>query len=55
MAERSVSEQIINGFIENVEKAGIIDKAHLVKLKAVLDSDKTKKVDILEAIGGREE
>jgi len=55
MVEKSISEQIIDGFIKNVEKAQIISEDSLTRLKMVLDSDKPKKADILEAIGGQNE
>jgi len=50
MPETSISEQIVNEFIESVEKSEIIDGDRLAILKTVLNSDKPKKADILEAI-----
>ena len=52
--EKSISEQIIDEFIDNIEKAEIIDNESLTRMKAALGSDKPKKADILKAIGGSE-
>ncbi len=52
MSEKPISEQIIDEFVEDVKKTDIIDKENLARLKAVLNSDKPKKADILNAIGG---
>jgi hypothetical protein len=54
MSEKSISEQIIDEFIESLEKTGKIDKDNLVKLKVILDTEKPKKADILHAMGGTE-
>ena len=55
MAEKSIAEQIVDEFIKNVTKSKIIDSERLVKLKIVLNSDKPKKADILEAITEEEQ
>lgn len=52
MPEKSISEQIIDEFIEGIGKAEILDKKRIDSLKAVLDSDKPKKADILKALEG---
>jgi hypothetical protein len=50
MAEKSISEQIVDEFIESVAKTEIIDKERLAELKIVLNSDKPKKPYILRVI-----
>ena len=50
MAEKSLAEQIVDEFVENVAKTEVIDEKRLGKLKTVLNSEKYKKADILEAI-----
>ena len=50
MAEKSITEQVIDKFIGKITKQEILKEEKLFVLKAVLDSDKPKKADILKAI-----
>ena len=50
MSEKSISEQIIDEFIDRVKDTKIVDTDRLIKLKTVLDSGRPNKADILEAI-----
>ncbi|MBL6994755.1 hypothetical protein [Desulfobacula sp.] len=54
MAEKSISEQIVDAFIDTVAKSEVVDSDRLEKLKDVLNSDKPKKADILKAINEEE-
>jgi hypothetical protein len=55
MTEKSIAEQIVDEFVENVAKTEVIDQNRLGKLKIVLNSDRPKKADILEAIKEEDE
>jgi hypothetical protein len=52
MAEKSIPEQIIDDFMGKIAKQRILEPETLFVLKAVLDTDKPKKADILKAIRG---
>jgi hypothetical protein len=54
MAEKSIPQQIIDDFMGKITRQEIIDPEKLFVLKAVLDTDKPKKADILKAIRGDE-
>lgn len=54
MAEKSIPEKIVDGFLEKITEQGILDKEKLDSLKAVLNSNQPKKVDILKAIKEQE-
>jgi hypothetical protein len=54
MAEKSISDQIVDEFIESIEKSKIIYGDRLAKLKTVLNSDKPKKNEILKALKEKE-
>lgn len=50
MAEKSISEQIIDDFMEKVSVSKILPNDQQKALKETLKSDKVKKADILIAI-----
>jgi hypothetical protein len=55
MAEKSISEKIVDDFLKKITNQEILDKERLEKLKTVLNSDQPKKVDILKAIKEEED
>jgi len=46
MTENSISQQIIDCFIENLSELKAIDDFRLESLKSLLNADKVQKVDI---------
>lgn len=52
MAEKSIPDQIIDDFMGKIEKQGILDPEKLQALKEILNNDKPKKAEILQAIRG---
>jgi hypothetical protein len=52
MADKSIPEQIIDDFMGKITRQKILEPEKLFVLKAILDTAKPKKADILRAIRG---
>ena len=50
MTEKSISEQVIDGFIEKLTEMETLDKTRLESLKDKLDAEKIQKADIVELL-----
>ena len=50
MTEKSISQQVIDCFIENLSELKAIDNSRLESLKSLLNADKIQKADIKDLL-----